>query len=71
MIAIYQSLLHRLQTNFSHIKYITDKSDNAGCYLVVSLRQFSRSNNQGKINVTQIVQLPSVRSILYQKGKKH
>ena len=35
----------------------------------LSLRRFSRSNNQGKINVTQIVQLPSVRSILYQRGK--
>ena len=37
MIAIYQSLLRRLQTNFSHIKYITDKSDNAGCYLESNL----------------------------------
>ena len=31
VIAIYQSLLHQLQTNFSHIKNI-DKSDKAGCY---------------------------------------
>ena len=32
VIAIYQSLLRQLQTNFPHIKYIVDISDNAGCY---------------------------------------
>ena len=31
VIAIYQSLLHQLQTNFPHIKNIIDISDNAGC----------------------------------------
>ena len=30
--AIYQFLSRHLQTNFPHIKYIIDKSDNAGCY---------------------------------------
>ena len=32
VIAIYQSLLRQLQTDFPHIKYIIDKSDNAGCH---------------------------------------
>ena len=32
VIAIYQSLLRQLQSNFPHIKYIIDKPDNAGCY---------------------------------------
>ena len=32
VIAIYQSLLSQLQTNFPYIKYIIDKSDNADCY---------------------------------------
>ena len=31
VIAIYQFLLHQLQTDFPHIKYIINKSDNAGC----------------------------------------
>ena len=32
MIATYQSLLRQLQTDFPHIKYIIDISDNTGCY---------------------------------------
>ena len=32
VIAIYQFLLCQLQTDFPHIKYIINKSDNAGCY---------------------------------------
>ena len=32
VIAIYQSFLHHLQIDFPNIKYIIDKSDNAGCY---------------------------------------
>ena len=32
VITIYQSLLHQHQTNFPHIKYIIDISNNAGCY---------------------------------------
>ena len=31
-IAIYQSFLHQVQTDFPQIKFIIDKSDNAGCY---------------------------------------
>ena len=31
VIAIYQSLLHQLQIDFPNIKYVIDKSDNAGC----------------------------------------
>ena len=32
VIAIYQSLLQQVQTDFPQIKFIIDKSDNAGCY---------------------------------------
>ena len=32
VITIYQSRLHQHQTDFPHIKYITDISNNAGCY---------------------------------------